>query len=689
VDMEFRGGLPAGWRRALGWVAFVAAGYSPLALCAEPTHAARILYFEPIRIKVPGSEGGQRKSSAELGKLAFTAYGRSYSLSVAANETFHSSLALKPSRSSLKLYRGSIDGLEGSWVRLATKGVDVHGMLWDGVHLYVIAPSYEVREQLLSPEDSSGETIIFRLNDVLMSSQGMACDTTDSTQRASEAYESLVREISPAEAQNKFSATLRLELSVLGDARFRERYADAQEARDAILLRLNNVDGIFSSQLGVQIEAPTVQVHDQVSDPLSTVASAAALLDELASVRRRSPELRKRGLTHLFTGRNLEGTTVGIAYMDSLCDTKLGVGLTEVDERGSWYESLIAAHEIGHNFGAVHDGDPNKACASTPQGLFLMSPNVNGVDSFSQCSLQLMRPNISHATCIAPLPPANISVLADLGTLRHPVGTSFQWELPVANAGGAGALGVRAEILVPPSVIVEDAYVVGGSCTSGAGIVQCQLGDIAGGTSRAVSLTMRGDVVGSSSLSTKVFAQNDVDTSNNQGDGTILIEPEADVSVSLEAPAQVRARDAFEVRIHMVNASTIEATDIRASLLLPAGFTAASGTLNGGSCAIAADGVTCTLASLATGKSATSSISLSSSLPGTAILRAEISGTYVDPDASNDAAEVSIQTSSLPSSTAAQASAPSSGGGGSTKLLFLGLLGLLGLSRRARLAVSG
>jgi hypothetical protein len=351
---------------------------------------------------------------------------------------------------------------------------------------------------------------------------------------------------------------------------------------------------------------------------------------------------------------------------------------------------LVAAHEIGHNFGAVHDGDPNKACASTPQGLFLMSPNVNGVDSFSQCSLQLMRPNISHATCIAPLPPANISVLADLGTLRHPVGTSFQWELPVANEGGAGALGVRAEILVPPSIIVEDAYVVGGSCTSGAGIVQCQLGDIAGGTSRVVSLTMRGDVVGSSSLSTKVFAQNDVDASNNHGDGTILIEPEADLSVSLDAPDQVRAGDAFEVRIDMVNASAIEATDIRASLLLPAGFTAARATLDGGSCTIEADGITCTLASLAAGKSAIGSISLSSSLPGSAILRAEISGTYVDPDASNDAAEVSIQTSSVTSSTATQASAPSSGGGGSTKLLFLGVLGLLGLSRRwKRLGVSG
>ena len=31
--------------------------------------------------------------------------------------------------------------------------------------------------------------------------------------------------------------------------------------------------------------------------------------------------------------------------------------------------SLIAAHELGHNFGAVHDGEG--ACASTPNGSHL------------------------------------------------------------------------------------------------------------------------------------------------------------------------------------------------------------------------------------------------------------------------------------------------------------------------------
>src|SRR5690606_40314985 len=150
--------------------------------------------------------------------------------------------------------------------------------------------------------------------------------------------------------------------------------------------------------------------------------------------------LRAYGLTHLFTGRDLDGTTVGIAYMDALCDARYGAGLTEVTTRGTWYESLIAAHEIGHNFGAVHDGEPGKACASTPSGQFLKSANVNGIDTFSECSLSSMQPAIARASCIRPLPPADVALDPDLGTLRHPVGTAFDWELAVRNEGGAGAL---------------------------------------------------------------------------------------------------------------------------------------------------------------------------------------------------------------------------------------------------------
>src|SRR5690606_10710503 len=121
----------------------------------------------------------------------------------------------------------------------------------------------------------------------------------------------------------------RIELSAIGDSFYRQGHTSDQSARDQILLRLNNVDGIFSSQVGVAIQVPTVVIEDSSSSSLSSSTSSGALLEELGILRKNSPELRSRGLTHLFTGRDLDGDTVGIAYIDSLCDAQFGVGLTQ------------------------------------------------------------------------------------------------------------------------------------------------------------------------------------------------------------------------------------------------------------------------------------------------------------------------------------------------------------------------
>src|SRR5690606_20231991 len=102
--------------------------------------------------------------------------------------------------------------------------------MWDGAQLYVIAPSEQVREQLVPPLDASGADVIFRLQDVLMPTQAASCasDAPAPLERGSDAYRSLVHELQQANAKGELGATMRLELSVLADALFLERYVDEQ-----------------------------------------------------------------------------------------------------------------------------------------------------------------------------------------------------------------------------------------------------------------------------------------------------------------------------------------------------------------------------------------------------------------------------------------------------------------------------
>ena len=66
-------------------------------------------------------------------------------------------------------------------------------------------------------------------------------------------------------------------------------------------------------------------------------------------------------------------------------------------------DTLITAHEIGHVFGAAHDGTGQ--CASTPTGQYIMTPLLTtSVTSFSQCSLDEIDEVIESYSCVADLP---------------------------------------------------------------------------------------------------------------------------------------------------------------------------------------------------------------------------------------------------------------------------------------------
>jgi hypothetical protein len=670
------------WVAACGFVALSSAATSAGAAAADDS---QILYFEPLQISSPPLST-QRKStqskSTQSRELQFDAYGRRFVLALQPNEKLSPLLQSKSGIAPMELYKGQIDGVAKSWVRIAIVEGQLRGMLWDGSDLYVIESVAKLGNSLpTNIAVGSDATAIFRLADVVMTPGATSCGTQTNAptdQKAGDAYSSLLNELKSTPAlMQAAGASRRLQITALGDTLFLNRYDTEAEARSEILLRLNNVDGIFSGQLGVEIQVPSIEI----GDALSNTTSASSLLSELGDLRKRSPNLYSRGLTHLFTGRDLDGATVGIAYLDSLCDRQYGAGLTEASNRHWWTESLIAAHEMGHNFGAPHDGEAGKACAGTATGQFLMSPSINGKDDFSACSVQTMQPNIAQASCITALPGADVSVTSTFGVIQHAVGSTFDLNLPVSNVGGLTTVDARAEIALPSSVTVVEAYVLGGSCRSGAGLITCELGAIAGGNSTEISLVLRSDVTGANLVTLEVSATNDTQTDNNTGEGTLRIAPEADVSVGLQAPASASAGTAFDVTLTATNLSAVDTRDLTVTVELPNGVTASSATLAGIGCTVQSNSITCSLSSLRGGASVTGTASLVASTGGSTLIQARIAGSYVDPIAGNDTASATVGVVAS-AATTSQSTLKSSGGGGCANLLFLSaLLGLLGLKK--------
>jgi len=646
--------------------------------------AIRVLAYEPFRPITDTPSASQAKpDTGSIRRLKFDAFGRRFALSLEKNTRLSALSEITDTGPALTLYRGSLENIPGSWVRLSAQAQAIRGLIWDGTELYIVDSVAAAAGDPVSSgspgtaADSTSDSIIFRLADTHIEPGALFCGASAATGKA--AYAALLQELKGSPViMRAMGASLRLELSLIGDASFRERYTSDQQALDAILTRINNVDGIYTAQLGVELQATTVNLNDAIAARISSSTDSNALVDDLSTLRSQTPALRAGGLTHLFTGRDLDGATVGVAFTGGLCSPRYGAGLTQVSG-SSGIDSLITAHEMGHNFGASHDGEGQ--CASTPVGQYIMSPSVNqGATTFSQCSLDAILPRLQDASCLLPMSAPDLSVDADLGTRTAAVSTALQWPLTITNGGGSTARNSQVTIFVPPAVGVDDAWVAGGTCTSGAGIISCDMGDIAAAGTRVVQLTLHSDVLGSNSIAAHVNTLTDSRSSNDSGDGTLIIAPQIDLAVSVATPSTLEVGSSATLSFTTQNLSSIDAAEVNIDLILGNGLRATAAQFDAGSCTVAGDSAHCTLASLSAGASAGGSITYTASMAGTGTVQAQVSGAFVDPNMPNNLAERSV----VIVQPAAVQTAPTrrSGGGGPVNLsLLLGLASLLCLRR--------
>jgi hypothetical protein len=232
------------------------------------------------------------------------------------------------------------------------------------------------------------------------------------------------------------------------------------------------------------------------------------------------------------------------------------------------------------------------------------------------------------------------------------------------------------------ALTIVDAGVVGGSCTSGGGAVQCEVGDVAGGATTAIQLMLSSDVAGSNTIAAEVTADNDGSRKDNDASGEIVIESPADVSVTLHGPATATANQSFDVGFQLANVAADNAGAVTVQIDIPAGTSVGSASLANGSCTTGDTQIECTLSPLGPGISVSGSVSLMASVPGSAALHATVSGDYYDSNAANDTADLVVAVSSASSPAIAEPPATGGGGGGSFGLLLLLALARLQRARR-------
>lgn len=118
---------------------------------------------------------------------------------------------------------------------------------------------------------------------------------------------------------------------------------------------MNLVEGVYDNPgIDIVYEITTIVVRTSSSDPYSTT-SPGGLLDQFAAAWNSTPEsFIAADVAHLFTGKNLDGSVIGIASLSAIC-VSYHYGLSQSRFTSNFNSrTALTAHELGHNWNASH-----------------------------------------------------------------------------------------------------------------------------------------------------------------------------------------------------------------------------------------------------------------------------------------------------------------------------------------------
>jgi hypothetical protein len=288
-------------------------------------------------------------------------------------------------------FKGRLKGVTGAQVRLTVTDNSLEGLIVTGTDRFFFQPA-----RALSKGAAADELVFYNGNDVM--NEGAACAVTLADQVAAEsqrvkgvAFEqdpaATFASIAPAALLPGFNPPRVIRLATEADAEYVTALGGPSNANAHILSIMNQVDGIYQFELGLTFQVVFQNTWtDAGSDPYTTDV-AADLLREFQNYWNGNFSATPRNLSHLWTGKHLSGGN-GVAYLGVACRfTSLSYGLSQrfPDNPANPITAqtvVLAAHEIGHNFGAVHsDTDTTTLPADITQtcrGTIMTSSVVNG-----------------------------------------------------------------------------------------------------------------------------------------------------------------------------------------------------------------------------------------------------------------------------------------------------------------------
>jgi len=188
-----------------------------------------------------------------------------------------------------------------------------------------------------------------------------------------------------------------VEIALASDFEMFEAYGSANNVEDQMVGVLNDVQTNYDDEFPDEILFEISEFYIATSegtDPWINDTNAGDLLDDFRDWGQSGGFGGGYDVATLWTDRNLDGGTVGIAWLSALCSS-FRYNVCEDFSTTAWRLRVLQAHELGHNFGSSHDGSGSG---------FIMAPSVNNSNTWSTQSINSIEDEYLSAGCLSDCP---------------------------------------------------------------------------------------------------------------------------------------------------------------------------------------------------------------------------------------------------------------------------------------------
>ena len=272
-----------------------------------------------------------------------------------------------------------------------------------------------LRNYLLSAE--AAELVVYRHSDI-KPGQEWRCGASNLERGIHQVEEAVVQ------SARDTTTTYTAEVATEADYEYVQYWGSGEAAHREIRSILNQVEGVYEAELNLKLEIVYQHAWNRKNDPY-TATAGSELLDQFREYWNDNFSLEGYDLAHLWTDRdefqNEDGGEIGgIAWRGTVCYSRShGYGISR--RMGHLLGRIITpAHEIGHNFGAVHPDEEDPPVTSCRNTVMQSKAAEGSRLTFCQFSRNEVRDHVSnHNSCleaeaetITVNPPSNLTAEA-------------------------------------------------------------------------------------------------------------------------------------------------------------------------------------------------------------------------------------------------------------------------------------